>query len=69
MSGLIKLRLIGIGRPHDFRNPHYNRRLGIAMVEQHVVADGHRAHEIACLIVPHAIPTGRLLGRFLKILD
>jgi hypothetical protein len=33
------LCLIGIGCSHNYRNPHHNRRLGIAMVKQHVVAD------------------------------
>ena len=39
------------------------------MIKKHVVANGHRAHEVARLIVPHPVPTGSLLGRLRKILE
>jgi len=59
----IELRRIGIGELRDRRDPRDARRLGVRVVEQDLVAERHALHEVARLIVAHAVPTRDLLLR------
>jgi hypothetical protein len=39
------------------------------MVKENQVAESHRSHEVARLVVPHTIPTGGVISRLRQILD
>src|SRR5690606_6742293 len=53
----IELGLVRIGLAGHLGDPDDARHLGVGVVEQHPVADLHPvAHEVACLVVAHAVP-------------
>ena len=54
---------IGMAGPDHLRDPRDARRLGAGVVEEHAVAEFHLvAEEVPRLVVPHAVPAGRLIG-------
>jgi hypothetical protein len=57
---LIKLRIIRIGRLYDLGTADNGWRLRVAVVEQHLVADGHFAQKVSRLVIPDSVPTRRL---------
>jgi len=58
-AGWVDCRRVGVGRPThlgDARNPWI--RTG-RLVEQYAIATLHSANIVACLVVAHAMPSGR----------
>src|SRR5690606_4548725 len=65
----IKLREIRIGLAAYHRSASHRRWVGIGVVEQYPVAHLHRPHEIAGLVVAHAVPVRGLVRLSRQAMD
>src|SRR3989338_1839990 len=69
-SGAFELRGVGIGDAADFGDAGDARFLAVGVIKQHAVADPHLvAHEVARLVVAHAVPSRRLTWHGGEIVD
>ncbi len=62
LRGRVELGRVGLGGLHHLGDPGHAGRLGVGVVEDHLVALRHRPHEVAGLVVADTVPALALLA-------
>src|SRR5690348_13734038 len=69
VASRVELRIVSVRRPDDFGAADHRGRIGVAVIKEHQVPDGHLSHKVPGLIVPDSIPAGGLPRRAAEIVD